>query len=103
MASIEKYFSTHKLIFIIFSVLTLPIVLLWSLIYGVIIGIIGITVDRYETLRKIIRREAIESVKYPRWNAKKYREIYLGAINDPRMRAEAEEAFKRKKISPPRH
>jgi hypothetical protein len=101
MTSIENYFSTHKLIFILFSVITLPIVLLWSLIYGVVIGIIGITVDRYETLKKIVRRQAIESLKYPRWNAKKYREIYLGAIDDPRMRVEAAEAFKRNKVRPP--
>ncbi|MFA5894003.1 MAG: hypothetical protein WC903_08605 [Candidatus Margulisiibacteriota bacterium] len=100
MKSIESFLAPHKAIFILFIILTLPFVLAWSLIYGLIIGIIGITVDRWETVRKYVRQDAIELLKYPKWKEDAWKAAYLRGINMAEQRREAERAFaeKRKKV-----
>lgn len=82
MSSVDNFFSTNKVIFIVFAILILPLVLVWSLVYGVIIGVIGITVDRYEYIRDVImRRTAIEYLKYREWRVKNWQEAYLKGVD----------------------
>ena len=80
MNSVERFFSAHKIIFILFSILSLPFVLAWSLLYGIIVGSIGITVDRYEHMRDNIRSHVISILKYPKWQAEKWKASALRSM-----------------------
>ncbi|MBU0573486.1 MAG: hypothetical protein KKH83_03300 [Candidatus Margulisbacteria bacterium] len=84
----------RKTFLVIFYLISLPIVLPWCLVYGVIIGIIGITVDRYEFVRTAIRRDARATLKYRKWQAEKHKEASLRCIDDKTKRMEAETAYK---------
>ncbi|KAF0133869.1 MAG: hypothetical protein FD145_1079 [Candidatus Saganbacteria bacterium] len=87
--------------FIIFAVAILPIVLAWCLFYGVIIGIVGITVDRYEYVRKIIKQDVICRIKYPSWQKEKWEASLLGNTNNAKERNELETAIKEGRRKPP--
>ncbi|MDI6731474.1 MAG: hypothetical protein QME05_02695 [Candidatus Margulisbacteria bacterium] len=101
MSTIDNFLSTHKVIFIVFAILILPFVLVWSLVYGVIVGIIGITVDRFESVRKYIRQDAIELLKYPKWKEECWKAACLRGIDMAEQRKEVERAFAEKRKKAP--
>lgn len=72
MNKFDQFLSANKALFIILSILALPFILVWSLIYGVVIGLVGMTVNTYETARTAIRQESIIMLKYPIWRQKEY-------------------------------
>lgn len=97
MNQIENFLSSNRAIFIILTIFLLPLAFLWSLVYGVIIGIIGSTVDCYEKIRNTIRRDVMEYLKYRKWRDEKFRENYLSQIRDERERFAAEQAIEKGK------
>ena len=103
MNSLEQFFHSHKALFVIFTIIALPLVLLWSLLYGVVVGIIGITIDRWEVIQRILCRNALETLKYPIWNAKKAQEGYLRTLSsvDDMFVAQQEFQVGRKKVAGP--
>ena len=93
MNRIEEFFLAHKIVFVLLTILTLPILLIWFLIYGIIIGIVGITIDHYENIRYAIKRDVIELLKYPKWREKHHRLKYLSGIDNKKERERAEMDF----------
>lgn len=93
----------NKPAFIIFIILSFPFALAWSLIYGLIIGIIGSTVDVYETIRDKVYQDIRGALKYPGWRTEVYERLHLKAAEDSRGRIpeEARRAVEKGKIKPP--
>ena len=81
MDTIEKFFRAHKIIFLCFAVLISPLALVWAVIYGLIIGIIGPTVDVYEIIRNKIYGDVRGVLKYPKWKAEDYKRKVMAAEN----------------------
>lgn len=94
MNKFEKLLSANKALLIILTVAASPFILAWCLIYGFIVGIIGITVDRFEYVRGILRQDAISLLKYPKWSAQKHLEAHLKSIDNPDERAKTEWDYK---------
>ncbi|OGC03927.1 hypothetical protein A2276_04845 [candidate division WOR-1 bacterium RIFOXYA12_FULL_43_27] len=89
--------TLKKLLIALFIVLTFPLVLIWALVYGIIIGIIGITVDRIETVIDLLKRDRIELLKYPKWRADLEKHIELNNAEDDETRRRITEKSAREK------
>ena len=101
MAQFEKFLSSNKPVFAVLYLAALPFALIWSIIYGIIIGIAGTTVERLEAVRRVNQSDRIESLKYPKWKSRKYQQLRLDRIEDKNQRAEAEMQYASGKLSTP--
>lgn len=72
MSKFNQFLSANKFILIILVIVALPFVLIWSLIYGFIIGLIGGAVDCFENTRDVAKRVRWESLKYSKWSGMEY-------------------------------
>lgn len=83
-----------------FKIIAFPFIFLSSLIYGVIIGIIGSTVNFCEVQRQKIREEIAAITKYPKWREDEYknRALFIGEQRKEKDVVESE--FRRGRRAP---
>ncbi|KAF0133714.1 MAG: hypothetical protein FD145_1173 [Candidatus Saganbacteria bacterium] len=104
MANIETFFRSHKIIFLFYAVVASPFMLVWAVVYGLIIGVIGPTVDIFEIIRNRTYQDVRTVLKYPGWKAEFYKISSLKAMdNMPEKMRENRKAFEegRKKAPEP--
>lgn len=102
MKVVEEFFRAHKIIFLLFAVIVSPFALVWSIVYGLIIGIIGPTVDIFEIIRNRTYQDVRMALKYPGWKATFYKTTCLKAMDDNHQRMqEIRKAFEEGRAKAP--
>ena len=79
MNKFDQLLAANKFVFVVFAIIALPFVLIWSLIYGFIVGLIGGAVDCVENTRSVVKRVRWEALKYSKWSGLEYQKS-LGNI-----------------------
>lgn len=102
MNKFEQLLSANKTLLIILTIAASPLILSWCLLYGVIVGLIGITVDRFEYVAGVLRGDAISIIKYPKWSAQKHQEAQMRSLDNPDERNKIEWAMKTGRVKSPR-
>lgn len=87
---------TYKII----AAITFPFIIVWSLVCGVIIGIIGSTVNFFQVQRREIREEIVAITKYPGWREDQFKNQSLYFAEKGEQRARLESEFQEGKKAP---
>ena len=69
----DTSFSSASFTYKILAVIAFPFIIVWSLVCGVIIGIIGSTVNFFQVQRREIREEIVAITKYPGWREDQFK------------------------------
>ncbi|MFH1762481.1 MAG: hypothetical protein ABIA63_15385, partial [bacterium] len=96
-----SFLARNKPVLVVFIILASPFALAWAFIYGLIIGIIGPTVDIYEIIKNRTYNDVRTVLKYPRWRAKVHKILSLKSAQDEKGRIPEEERKRIEKSKPP--
>jgi len=93
-------FSSASLAFKIFAILAFPLIIVWSLVSGIIIGIIGSTVNFFQVQRREIKEEIIAITKYPGWREDEFKNQSLYFAEKDTEKARLQYEFREGKKAP---